>query len=120
MDRERRPFCTRLTGDERRAIRTAAGSRGMTASEFVRCKALEAAGQPAPPTFRRRDALSLEVAGAIGQLGRIGSNANQIARRLNSGFMGSNEAKLVLEVINSELSALRAALVAVERGRSNA
>lgn len=72
----------RLTKDEDAAIGRAAAAAGATKSEYVRARALHHPPRHnAPATGERRDLLEI-----LGQLGKIGSNMNQIAYHLNSGF----------------------------------
>lgn len=72
----------RLTKDEDVAIGRAADAAGATKSEYVRARALQHPPRHnAPATGERRDLLEI-----LGQLGKIGSNINQIAHHLNSGF----------------------------------
>jgi hypothetical protein len=63
-------------------LEVAAERAGMSVSMFMRHQCLGTAG----PRATRRPPVELRALGqVIGQLGKIGSNVNQIARVLNSG-----------------------------------
>lgn len=82
----------RFTPDEAGAVRAAAASRGLPPSTFLRSVALRAAGRAAP-AVRRRAASSASLSDedrallreVLGALGRLGNNANQLARAANAG-----------------------------------
>lgn len=95
----------RLTPHEDAAVRAAAAARGMGPSSFARAATLAAAGQPvprAPSPARKPEAVA--VARLHGELGRIGSLMNQLARAANSG--GRVDA-VALEAVRREWAAVR-------------
>ena len=72
----------RVSPEERAEIEAAAEAEGLTVGSFIRDKMLKKiATRP-----RRRPSLDRVLLGQIlGQLGKLGGNLNQIARRLNEG-----------------------------------
>jgi Mobilization protein NikA len=89
----------RVTPQEAADIRRAASTRGQSVSELVRTAALT----------RRLPASRIEVqaiAQLLGQLGKIGSNINQIAYHLNAGRPG-DRVEGSLEAALRDLSELR-------------
>lgn len=74
----------RMTPTERTAVVTAADAAGMGPSSFARVSVLRAAGR-GPPIRKRRDAIATVIAPALGQLGRIGNNLNQLTRHAHVG-----------------------------------
>lgn len=90
----------RLSADERAALARAAAAAGLGPSAFARVVVVKAAGGRPTPVRRRRSEIAQAISGTLGELGRIGNNWNQIARRLNGG--GTAEA--------SELAAIRSDL----------
>ncbi len=116
----RRPVSVRLSDQELRFVVAAADARGQAPSTFVRLAALSAAGRPLPAASAQRDALAQETARAVGQLGRIGSLLNQIARVANAtGRLGAADVIYAYDRVARELSAVREALLKHDRdGRS--
>lgn len=74
----------RLTPEEHAQITAAGAERGYGPSTFARVAVAEALGLPRPKVRRKRDALDVAVAKALGELGRIGNNVNQLARVANA------------------------------------
>lgn len=70
----------RCTPEERDAIAAKADRAGLAAGAFLRAAALGDAG---PRAQRRPPADAQELRRLLGDLGRVGSNVNQIARALN-------------------------------------
>jgi hypothetical protein len=72
----------RVTPEERAEVEAAAEAAGLTVSSFIRVKILKkiATGQKRKP---RPDRVLLGQ--ILGQLGKVGGNLNQIAKRLNEG-----------------------------------
>ena len=73
----------RLTVDERAAIDAAAEDAGLTPGSYIRQLALSAS---APRPVRKRPAEHRDLARLLGELGKIGSNLNQIAKAANQGL----------------------------------
>lgn len=101
----------RLTPDDHSAIVAAASARGIGPTTFARQAAFRAAGL-GRPTYERRgpDPLAGILARAIGELGHIGSNVNQLARVANA--RGDVDGRALVETL-AELRALRADILAV-------
>ena len=93
----------RLTDAERAEIDAMAERAELTASSYARMVLLNA---PPPRAVRRRSTEKVQVAKLLGALGKIGSNINQIAHRLNSG-LPVNPA--VIESAFADLNSMRKA-----------
>jgi len=74
----------RLTPDERATIDDAADRAGLTAGSYARQAVM---GAPAPRQVRRPPVERKELARLLGEVGKIGSNLNQLARAANSGVL---------------------------------
>lgn len=72
----------RLSDDEHAALDALASRSGMAAGAFMRAAAF---GEAGPRAQRRPPADHKALRQILGELGRIGNNINQIARRLNTG-----------------------------------
>lgn len=72
----------RLTEAERARIEADAAARRLTAASYARAVLL---GEDAPRFVRRPTEDAAELARLLGQLGKIGSNLNQLARLGNQG-----------------------------------
>ena len=72
----------RVTHEERAQIEAAADAEELTIGSFVRAKILK----KVVTKEVRRPSIDREILGrALGMLGKVGSNINQIAKHLNSG-----------------------------------
>jgi hypothetical protein len=100
----------RLTEAEHRTIVMVAQSQGLGICTFARVATIRAAGLADKRQKRRKpnEAQRL-LAECLGQLARIGSNVNQAARALNSGWDCD---PVILQAMAWELRALREAMVA--------
>ena len=99
----------RLTPEERAAITAAGEAIGLGLSSFARMTVVKAAKlKPAPPPRRRPDNHARALAGWTGELGRIGSNLNQLARDHNSGLRVDPGR---LDLLRGELRDLREAVL---------
>ncbi len=76
------PARMRLTPGERSQLEAAAERAGMSVGAFMRQQCLDTAG---PRAVRRPPVERAALAQILAQLGKCGSNLNQIARVLNSG-----------------------------------
>jgi hypothetical protein len=72
----------RCTPGEHAQLVSAAERAGLTVAAFMRHQCL---GTPGPRAARRPPVERLALAKLLAQLGKVGSNLNQIARVLNSG-----------------------------------
>jgi len=78
----------RMTCDEFDEVAKRADAAQLTRSSYARSEILDSP----PPRQARRPAVETEnVARVLAQLGKIGSNLNQIARHMNSGNSIANE-----------------------------
>lgn len=92
----------RCTPHEHSLIHTRADRSGMYVGSYLRTLAL---GEPGPRAARRPPVEKRELARLLGELGKIGSNLNQIARALHMGDPPDmHEMRRALE----EFAALRA------------
>lgn len=95
----------RFSPSEREQLEALADRAGLTLGSYVRSRSLE---KPTTRARRRPVAPVQILSGYLGQLGKLASNANQLARRVNMG-----ETPLA-EEITSTLSACRALAVTVK------
>jgi hypothetical protein len=104
--RERfRNLTVRLTLVERAAIDAAADRAGLTISSYVREMLLNG---PQPRAVHRPQIERAELAKVLGELGKIGSNINQIAHAANLGdAVPRRRIRLALE----ELAVMKDALL---------
>lgn len=72
----------RLTEEERRSLEEGAEAMGLSIGAFIRKRAL---GDPGERFRKRPPADRQELTRLLGELGKVGGNLNQIARRINSG-----------------------------------
>lgn len=105
----------RMTPPEREAVRTAAASHDMGVSSFARVSTLRAA-HLTPTSPPRRDELGRVLGPVLGELGRIGSNVNQIARIANS--TGNASAIAGAGRLRADLERLTVAVLALKEGSS--
>jgi hypothetical protein len=80
-DARKRLIHFRCTDHERAAIKAVAEEAGFSVGAFLRLLALGDAG---PRAVRRPPAERAELARILGQLGKIGSNVNQIAKAIHT------------------------------------
>lgn len=73
----------RLSEDERAIVDAAAERAGLTTGSYVRQTLL---GAPTPRQVRRPPVERRELIRLLAELGKIGSNLNQLAKTANSGF----------------------------------
>lgn len=74
----------RLTPADHAVLAAAAEASGVGPSTFARLATIEAAGGLRPEIRRKPDAVRQDLARVLGELGRIGSNVNQVARVANA------------------------------------
>lgn len=80
--RRLRQSLVRWTDEEFNAIAAKADKAGLAIAAFMRAAAL---GDTGPRAQRRPPADHVALRQILGQIGRMGSNLNQIARALNAG-----------------------------------
>jgi hypothetical protein len=103
----------RATPAERAALDAAADRVGLSLGSYIRARAL---AEPTTRATRRPPVDRTALAQLLGQIGRVGSNLNQIARSLNSG---DTETPGDLAAALTELHGMKDALMAaLGRGRS--
>jgi Bacterial mobilisation protein (MobC) len=102
----------RCTAGEHALITEKADKAGLSAGAYLRTLAIGTAG---PRAVRRPPVEKEELARVLGELGRLGSNVNQIARVVNT--TGNLAATSNLASIEAEVQTMRAALMkALGRG----
>lgn len=89
----------RVTASERKRLDDAAREAGMTLSNFLRLKAIEVQPQTRKPTPER----SALIRG-LAELGKIGSNVNQVARALNRLQLGNGGREIPVELVIQTVS----------------
>lgn len=102
----------RLSQDERAVVEAAAERAGLSVGSYARQTLL---GAPTPRQVRRPPVERKELVKLLAELGKIGSNLNQIAKAVNSGslvYTGEIDAEL------AGLKEVRATILAV-LGRSS-
>lgn len=103
----------RLTADERAALDAAAEASGLGPCSYARRAVMEAVGRTAD-VRRRPDGLARAVTQALGDLGRVGNNLNQIARHVHQGGRVPAGA---LDSCRLELSRLTVAVMSLREPR---
>lgn len=93
----------RLTDLELAEIEAMADRAELTPASYARAVLLDA---PAPRAKRRPAVDTAQVAKMLGELGKIGSNINQIAHQINAGTGTSSHA---IELALRDLSEIRTA-----------
>lgn len=106
----------RLTPGERAAVVAAADAQGLGPSTFARVATLRAAGRTPPAIRKRHDAIAGVIGPVLGELGRIGSNINQIAKVANS--TGNATAFAATDSMRADIRKLLSAVMALKEGSS--
>ena len=95
----------RLTEEERERLIAAAEAEGVSIGAFIRARTL---GNSGSRSRRRPPADRAELVKILAELGKIGSNVNQIARRINSGDrVGGQVLDEALKAVAETLSLVR-------------
>ncbi|WP_299682810.1 plasmid mobilization relaxosome protein MobC [uncultured Roseobacter sp.] len=99
----------RMTDDEFAEVEALADKAELTPASYARSILLSA---PAPRARRRPSVNTQEVARLLGELGKVGSNLNQIAHHLNAGTggAGSNSTAEAIADVRAMRDACLAAL----------
>lgn len=106
-DRKDRVVLMRCTAAAHAALTTAALRAGLSVSAYLRTLAT---GSPGPRAVRRPPAERVELARLLAELGKIGSNVNQLARVANTN--GELPPAAALDGLAGHVQALRGALMA--------
>lgn len=107
-------IASRYTPFELAEIAERAHAVGMTIGQYQRAAALDTASLPLPRVRRRRSPEMAMLDQILGQIGKIGSNVNQIARVLNSGNAAPAELQHALAAVAEMRRHVRAAMGAVD------
>ncbi len=99
----------RLSEQERQALEAAAEAAQIGPCALARQSVVVRLGFPRPSAQRRPDARTVAVGKALGELGRIGNNVNQLARHAHVGGRVDSQ---ILVAVRSELEALTMAVMA--------
>lgn len=91
--RRNHKLTARFNEQEAAAIRLMADKTGLSVAALIRNGLLNT---PPPRAARRPTVNHKAVAQLLGQLGKIGSNLNQIAKHANAGNLQSNSLELAL------------------------
>lgn len=102
----------RFTPEERAAVAVAADAQGLGPCSFARMVTLRAAGRTPPPIRKRHDAIASAIGPVLGELGRIGSNINQIAKVANS--TGNATAIAAADSLRADIRKLLSAVLALK------
>lgn len=89
------PF--RVTVEEYAELTRLAERSGLTIGSFVRSRSLE---QPTTRARRKPAIEQVAVSQLIGELGRVGNNLNQLAKKANAGNFAAQEILAALAVIH--------------------
>lgn len=105
--RQRGPRITvRFTEEEIRTVRAKAEKSGISVSALIRLAVLDLP----PPRAARRPTVQLKaVAQLLGNLGRIGSNVNQLAKHANAGRYQQDSIELAMrDLMDMRMACLQA------------
>ena len=105
-DPKSRRIAVRVTDDQWGKLDTKAAARGLKIGGYLRSVALGSAGAR---TMKRPSVERVELARLLGELGKLGSNVNQIAKAFNS--TGAVPASPQLTAMQTDIMAMRAALM---------
>jgi Bacterial mobilisation protein (MobC) len=96
----------RLTADEHAALTAASERAGLALAGYARSQLLSA---PPLRQARRPPVERAELARLLGELGKVGSNVNQMARALNGG--GAAPVPADLAAMQADIAEIRAAIM---------
>lgn len=112
--RKRRGSCSvRLDEKERAELERRAETLNQSIGAFIRFRCLDSPGERAG---RRSDRDREDLRRLLGQVGKIGSNLNQIARRLNQGDTQTRE---TIEQAIEDLGTVSKAVLEALKGKSD-
>jgi hypothetical protein len=98
-------IAVRCTVKQNTAIKESAARAGLSIGAYLRALAV---GNPSPRSVRRPPVERAELARLLGQLGKLGSNVNQLAHGFNRNGRLPGYAQLI--AIRQEIGQMRAAL----------
>ncbi|WP_095083548.1 MobC family plasmid mobilization relaxosome protein [Mesorhizobium sophorae] len=115
MPEQRQTIVTtfRLSLEERAALDASADAAGVGPSSYARRAVMAAVGR-AGAVRRKPDGAAKAIGAALGDLGRIGNNINQLARHAHVGGRVPAEA---LAAVRQELAQLTTAVLSVRLER---
>lgn len=116
VKRTKSPFqvTARLTAAENEQLEKIVQHLGVSRAGYIKSAIL---GRPIPKASRRPKAVEADLRQLLGLMGKLGSNANQIARACNSGTMtDQRQAIETLQGIRSEMTEMRALLLKALNG----
>jgi hypothetical protein len=104
----------RVSAREQAQLKEITDRAGVTIAGYVKAAAF---GRPIPRASRRPDVDSVALRQLLGHMGKLGSNANQIARSINAGtVMDYRRAQQCLDDITAQLKQMREQLLAALQG----
>ena len=105
-----RQINVRLTAEEAAQLDAIVTRAGVSASGYMKAAAFN---RPPPRAAARLDVNATMLRQLLGHMGKVGSNANQIARAANTGNLSEyREVRSTLESIDRQLAVMRAQLLA--------
>ena len=104
----------RVSAKEQALLKEITDRAGVTIAGYIKAATF---GRPIPRASRRPDVDSVALRQVLGQMGKLGTNANQIARAINAGqFIDHRRAQASLDEISTQLKDMRARLLKALEG----
>jgi type II secretory pathway component PulM len=100
-------YSVRLSDEEQVKARAIVNHTGLSLAAYIRHKIFDA---PLPRAVRRPPAELKAVVQLLGELGRIGSNVNQLAKHANAGRIQINSVDLAMQTLMEMRTACMEAL----------
>jgi transposase-like protein len=88
----------RFTAAEKSRLVRTADERGFTVSDFIRVHSLNAA-----PLHRKASGQRADLIKALAELGKVGSNVNQVAKALNTLMKNEKAERVPNELVHNAL-----------------
>lgn len=107
-----RLIAVRFLPKEADALNAAADLAGLSVGAYLRKVAL---GEPGPRAVRRPPVEKKELARILGQLGKVGTDINQIAKRLNSDGAAPSQPEMAQML--EDLRSMRNVVLALQKHR---
>jgi hypothetical protein len=112
LDAKDKFIAVRCTEEERELIKQSAAEAGFKIGGYLRAVALGSAG---PRAVRRLPVEREQLAQLLGEIGKLGSNVNQMAKWANTARAAPSAE--VLALMREDIAAMRAAVMkALDRG----